>query len=80
MRCLRMLLHYIGFVRKDAMIRKDAMVKSEDFMPTNILRHRYQDPVVLKAYVKTLPANFADDEIQVKVYHGPLFCNTYRQI
>ncbi|KAG6358296.1 hypothetical protein INS49_014180 [Diaporthe citri] len=40
------------------------MAQPEEFEPTDILKHRYQDPSVLITYLKTL--GFTDDKITVK--------------
>lgn len=47
--------------------RKDHMAQSEEFQPTDVFKHRYQDPEVLITYLKTLPDKFTDDKITVKV-------------
>ena len=58
---LQRLLHYVSFGKKDD------MPQPEGFEPTDIFKHRYQDPQVLITYVKTLPDRFTDDQIKVKV-------------
>lgn len=62
---LKTILHYAGFGKKDKMSNPD------EFQPTDIFHHRYQDPQVLIEYVKTLP-DIKKDQIKVKV-RGPRF-------
>lgn len=56
---LKRILDYVSFGKKDD------MNQPERFEPTDILKHRYQDPKVLVSYLKTL--GFTDDQITVKV-------------
>lgn len=48
--------------------KKDNMSKKKEFEPTDIIKHRYQDPQVLVKYLKELPAGFTDDKITIKVF------------
>lgn len=62
---LKTILQYAGFGKKDK------MTSNGEFQPTDIVQHRYQDPQVLIAYVKTLP-DIDNGQIKVKVC-GPRF-------
>lgn len=48
--------------------KKDNMAQAQEFEPTDIIKHRYQDPEILIKYVKTLPDGFTDDQITVQVF------------
>lgn len=61
MALLKKILHYAGFAKKDD------MAKAEEFVPSDIFKHRYQNSDVLITYVKALPDGFTDDQITVKV-------------
>ncbi|KAL2283250.1 hypothetical protein FJTKL_10126 [Diaporthe vaccinii] len=43
------------------------MDEPEEFVPTDVFKHRYRNPQVLIDYVKTLPDNFTDNDIKVKI-------------
>lgn len=58
---LKTILQYAGLGRKGK------MANSKDFEPTDILQHRYQDPQILREYLKNLPEKFTDDQINMKV-------------
>lgn len=62
--------------------KKHNMAQNTEFEPTDIIKHRYQDPQVLINYLKTLPGGFTDDKITVKVSsvrsEKPLHTLTYR--
>ncbi|KAK2609574.1 hypothetical protein N8I77_003070 [Diaporthe amygdali] len=60
MALLKKILHYAGFAKKDD------MAKAEEFVPSDIFKHRYQNSDVLITYVKALPDGFTDDQITVK--------------
>ncbi|KAJ0116782.1 hypothetical protein J7T55_009933 [Diaporthe amygdali] len=60
MALFKKILHYAGFAKKDD------MAKPVEFVPSDIFKHRYQDPKVLITYVKGLPDGFTDDQITVK--------------
>lgn len=62
MRLLKTILGYAGFGKGDQ------MAEPEEFVPTDVFKHRYRNPQVLIDYVKTLPDNFTDNDIKVKVY------------
>lgn len=55
---LKRILDYVSFGKKDD------MSLPEEFEPTDVFKHRYQDPSVLITYLKTL--GFTDDKIKVK--------------
>lgn len=42
------------------------MARPDEFQPSDIVQHRYQDPQVLIAYIKTLP-DIDKSQIRVKV-------------
>lgn len=47
--------------------KQDDMAALNEFQPTDMLKHRYQDPEVLIKFLKKLPENFTDDQIKIKV-------------
>lgn len=55
------ILEFAGFRKKNKMANNDGSP------PSDIFQHRYQDPQVLKNYLKKLPDKFTDDQIKVKV-------------
>lgn len=63
---LKSILHYAGFGKKDKMTSPD------EFQPTDILQHRYQDPQTLVEYIKKLP-DINKGQIKVKACGPRLF-------
>lgn len=61
MALFKTLLRYAGLGKSEK------MANPPEFVPTNIFKHRYQTPQLLISYVKTLPDNFKDEDIKVKV-------------
>ncbi|KAI7775523.1 hypothetical protein LA080_006715 [Diaporthe eres] len=59
MRLLKTILGYAGFGKRDK------MDEPEEFVPTDVFKHRYRNPQVLIDYVKTLPDNFTDNDIKI---------------
>lgn len=60
--------HVLGFL---AFGKKGSMTPPEDIQPTDIVRHRYQDHAVLRAYLETLFVG-REDEITISVF--PTLC------